>query len=377
LPTEPLSVGHTFGSVKSEWVGTQTLWSWSRPAVVGDVVVFATGDARLIARDRLTGDMKWSTQVTSVNAAGRIGGLSLVARNGVVMAAVSRNVVGVDIASGQELWSYGPPTDTLIDPAGKPANVEITEMDANDTTVFIPAWGASISAVDVRTGTVRWVWRPAPGTQFRTGAHATRVSGDTVLATVWHWTSTQNLGSEGWFIALDLKTGAELGRLVIPPFIIGNPFNGRIALWQNLAILSGPGGRAWAIDRSTYRIVWEYRPTQATSTTIAGPVLADGVIYTDSGDGFGIGLNASTGAIVWRTKLWTQASTDFLVTARRVYMNEGTLLNIVDRATGRYVARIKPPIKTPDGEFFATAPVSADGRIYVSINRGAWCFEEP
>jgi outer membrane protein assembly factor BamB len=377
LPTEPRSIEHEFGSVRTRWTAEHALWPLSRPVVVAGVVVSATGDARLVARDRNTGTLQWSTQVTSVNGVGQIGGESLVARSGVVMAAVSRNVVGVDIATGQELWSYGPPPDTIADPPGKPATVEGTEMDANDTTVFIPAWGASISAVNVKTGAVRWVWRPPPGTQFRTGGEATRVSGDTVLATVWHWTSTTNVGSEGWVVALDMNTGAELGRTVIPPYIIGNPFNGRIALYQNLAIVAGPGGRVWAIDRSSYAIVWEYEPRQATSTTIAGPVLAGDIIYTDSGDGYGIGLKAATGDIVWRTKLWTQATTDFLVTDTRVFMTEGYLLDVVDRATGKYLARVSPPIVPSGGALISTAAVSAGGQVYVSLYGGVWCFDIP
>jgi outer membrane protein assembly factor BamB len=376
LPTEPREIDDVFGSVRSRWTAAQVFYAWSRPVVVGNTVVFGTGDRKLIARDRMTGTVKWSTSLTSVNGVDRIGGIALVARNGVVMAAVSRNVVGVDIATGQELWSYNPPPDTVAETTGSPGAVELTTMDANDTTVFVPAWGASISAVDVKTGAARWIWRPAAGTQFRTGGAATRVSGDTVFATVWHWTSTQNIGSEGWVIAIDMKTGAELGRAVIPPYKIGIPFSGGIALYQNLVIVTGQGGRVWAIDRTTYQIVWEYKPVQATSTTIAGPELADNLIYTDSGDGFGIALNAATGSIVWKAKLLSQATADFLVTNNRVYMVESGFLNIVDRASGKYVARLTPPI-SPNDPLFATAAVSAGGQIYIAVHQGAWCFDAP
>jgi outer membrane protein assembly factor BamB len=377
LPTEPRSFGDVFGRIRSCWLAPQTLWSWSRPVVHNNVVIFATGDRRLIARNRVSGATLWNTLVTSVNNEQRIGGLNLVARSGIVVAAVSRNTVGVDIATGQELWSYGAPKDTLED--GTPGVfgvVELVSMDIDDSTVYIPAWGASLSAVDLHTGHARWVWRPAPGTQFRSGGRGVRVSGDTLLLTVWHAVNAAATSSEGWVVSIDRKTGLELGRTVIPPYTQGVVFTGGPTLWRNLVIVGGPGGYVWAIDRSTHEIAWQWQPDSVTGTTVGGPQVFDDAVYADGGGSRIVALRAADGSVIWRSKIMTQSTHDLFVTDARVYVPESGLLNIIDRRTGRYIARTRQP----GGELhtlFATSATAADRRIYIGVLDAAWCFQEP
>jgi len=376
LPTEPRSFHDVFGRVQSCWIAPQTLWSWSRPVVHNDVVIFATGDGRLIARDRTTGATLWNTPVTSVNNVQRISGLNLVARSGVVVAAVSRNTVGVDIATGQELWSYTAPKDTLEPVPREFAVVETVSMDVDDSNVYIPAWGASLSAVDLRTGQVRWIWRPAAGTQFRSGGAGVRVSGDTVVLTVWHDLTVTGNSTEGWVVSIDRTSGVELGRTVIPPYIFGNVFNGRPALWGNLVIVGGPGGYMWAINRSTYQIAWQWQPDSVTGTTIGGPEVYEDAVYADGGGRKIVALRANDGSVIWRSKIMSLSTKDLLVTDARVYVPEDGHLNIIDRRTGKYVARTLQP----GGELhslFSAAPTAFGKRIYAPVLDAAWCFEEP
>lgn len=377
FPTEPRTGEDVFGTLKSRWIERQALFPWSRPVVFRNTVVFATGDQRLIARDRTTGTALWSTQVTSVNGDPWVSGLNLVQVAGVIVAAVSRNFVGVDAATGTELWSYGAPPDTVGDPSGKPASVALVVMDADDSTVYLPAWGSSLSAVDARTGVPRWVWQTPAGTQFRSGAEAARVSGDTVLMTVWHNLNAIGNSTEVWLVALDRRDGHELGKAVIPHYTFGTVVTGGIELWGNLAIVTGVGGRVWAINRDTYQQAWSYQPVQAVSTTLAGPVIYDGILYTDSGDNYAIGLRPTDGSIVWRARITSQAWNTFLVTPKRVYVPEGAFLNVIDRVSGKYVARTRQPPLGLQGSLFATSPVNIGNMIYINIGGGVWCFEEP
>jgi outer membrane protein assembly factor BamB len=226
IPLAPRSPEDTFGRLESVWVREEVRSgaSWSRPVAVGDVVIFATGDQRLVARDKATGIPKWSTRVTSVDHVAEISGLNLVAGGGVVVAAISSNVVGVEVATGRELWSYEPPPDTMLD--GRPGNVAAVELEADDSTVYIPAWGPSISAVDLRTGQARWVWGAPPGTPYRAGGEGVRLSGDTLYATVWHALNALGNRTEGWLVALDRRDGRELKRAIIPPPTPLAPFSG-------------------------------------------------------------------------------------------------------------------------------------------------------
>jgi outer membrane protein assembly factor BamB len=374
LPTEPRFIEDLFGNVSSRWIGEQVLWSWSRPAVFNDLVIGASGDQRLTARDRMNGAVRWSTVVTSVNGVQRISGRNLLIRGGVVVAAVSRNTVGLDAATGREIWSYGAPTDTLIDPPGKPATVELAHLDGDDSTVYVPAWGASVSAVDIRTGSARWVWRPSAGTPFRSGANAIRVSGDTVFATVWHSLQATNTSAEGWLVSIDRRTGVELGKTVIMPF---TNFTGQPLIWRDLVIVGGAAGRLWAINRADYTIAWQYVPANGTGATSGGPVLFGDMIYADAGDSYAMAVRASDGSVVWRAKTLSGSTTDLYVTDKRVYFTTSGHLNIIDRATGRYVARTKQPSEPSDGSLFSSAIVSFGNQMYVTINRGIWCFEEP
>jgi len=65
IPVAPRDVDDVFGSVRQRWFQPQASWPRARPVVVGDVVVFGTGDQRLIARDRQTGAARWATRVSS------------------------------------------------------------------------------------------------------------------------------------------------------------------------------------------------------------------------------------------------------------------------------------------------------------------------
>jgi outer membrane protein assembly factor BamB len=345
--------------------------------VVGDLVIFATGDQRLIARDKATGARKWSTRVTSVDNVAEISGRNLVAGNGVVVAAISRNTVGVEIATGRELWSYGAPPDTMLGVPG-PANVAGVTLDADESTVYIPAWGPSISAVDLRTGEPRWIWGAPPGTPYRAGGSGVRVSGDTVYATVWHNLNERGNLTEGWVLAIDRRNGRELKRAVIPPYTFGTIFNGRPAVWRHLVIVTGVGGRVWAFDRFSFELVWQYQPAQPRGTTLTGPELYGDVVYTDGGDFHIVALRASDGAVLWRTFIDGQASSSLHVTASRIYIPEFSFLNVLDRQTGRYVARASDPLWTyARGGLIATPATSSGKQIFITIHDGAWSFWEP
>lgn len=99
----------------------------------------------------------------------------------------------------------------------------------------------------------------------------------------------------------------------------------------------------WAFDRFSLELVWHYEPAQPKGTTLAGPELYGDIVYTDSGDDHIIALRASDGAVLWRTPIVAQASSSLHVTAARIYVPEDSFLSILDRQTGRYVARTRQP----------------------------------
>ena len=369
--------GVTERVVRSRWSRAQDGRTYSRPAVLGDVVFFATGDGRVIARDRATGAERWSAVV----AGGSLRGGNLVVRGGVVVASAVQHAVGLDAATGRELWRYVPPRDTVgKGPDADPGQFVANRVDADDGAAYLPAWGASVSAVDLHTGAVRWVWEPgvsagdtAASGRFRSGAEGVRVSGDTAFATVWHNLDRQGLASEAWLVALDRATGGELCRVVIPRYAGGLTVQGAPAFFGNLVVFTTLGGRTWAVDRKTRALAWQFVPPAryATSTQVE---ISGGVAYVDGGDDFLYALDAATGAVRWKADAGNGATRDLLVTDRRVYYPTYGTLRVLDRATGRGVATARV---APDGHVWETAAVADRGRIFITTTTAAQSFDEP
>lgn len=366
--------------VHERWYAHQAGIAYTRPAFSGTLVFIGTGDGSIVARDKATGAQAWTTSVTS----GEIGGANMVVRGGIVVVPLTRETVGLDVTTGLQRWRYGAPPDTVGmggAPTG-PGQVFRTHLDADAETVFIPAWGASISAVDINSGAVRWVWQPgrtssdtAVAGVFSSGSQGVRVSGDTVFATAWHFRNRTGIESEAWLVALDRLSGRELWRVVVPTAGGGARVWGAPVISGELVIFESAAGHEYAINRNTQRMAWQYTP-QATNASDAETELYDGVVYHDGGDQNIYALRASDGSLVWRAPFSTSTTADVLVTERRVIFSNGPTLFVLNRETGKRIAALEQPHVRGES-FFASPAAYADGRIFVTVADGAWSFDEP
>ncbi len=371
------ATGPDGGGVRERWFQTQPGWSWARPAVAGNLVYFGTGDGQIIARDVNSGRPVWSAKVANQ----AVNGANLLVRNGVVIAPIVSYTVGLDASTGRELWRYLAPLDTVGISPGVPGQVATSRIDADEAAVFIPAWGASVSAVDIRTGTTRWIWQPgrmegdtATSGVFRSGSNGVSVSGDTVFATVWHHVNRMGGTVEGWVMALNRATGGEFWRVRLPREGGSARVGTAPALYANLVIARTLHGRVYAIDRVTHEIVWKFHSPDATLSTVSGVEVFGDVLYADGGDGYLYALRARTGEVVWRSSFPTQTGADLLVTGKRVVFTNGPELFVVDQETGRRVALTRQP-RTHD-PLFSSPAAYANGLVFVTVGDGAWCFEE-
>jgi outer membrane protein assembly factor BamB len=372
------------GGLRARWhrsqAGTEVR---ARPAVLGDLVYFGTGDGYVVAREWATGARRWGAAVSRGTA---VQGANLVARAGVVVAPLVRRVVALDAATGRERWRYDPPPDTVdAGPRPAPGQVVLSHVDADDATVYVPAWGASVSALDLRTGAARWVWQPGhspgdpePGGVYRSGSMGVRVSGDTVFATVWHALERLAGGlvgaSESWLVALDRGTGRELWRAVLPGYPPGGVIvAGAPAIHGNFVLVATDGGHVWAIDRATQQVAWHFTP-RTEYVTLTQVEVYGGVAYADGGDRRLYGLRAADGTVLWSADATNGATRDLLVTERRVYYPTAGKLHVFDRATGRRLATARVRV---DGDIFESPAAFADGRVFVTATDGAWSFDEP
>ncbi len=378
-PSEPNDRG-----VRERWYQVQPGVTWARPAVSASVVYFGTGDGRVIARDQVTGAAKWATTVGPDPV---LGG-NILLRRGVIVAPVLNYTLGLDAETGRILWRYEAPHDTAgrgSNTVTRPGQVVKSRIDGDDANVYIPAWGASVSAVDLQTGAVRWIWRPgqiagdtAASGVFRSGAMSVRVAGDTVFATMWHNVTSTGAVSEAWVVALSRSTGAEFWRIRLPFEGSGVLIHGMPALYGNLVIVNTVSGRTYAIDRSTQNIAWQFNApagTLAKLSTVSQVELYADVVYVDGGDSNIYALYAATGAEKWRSAIRTQVTEDMLVTERRIVFTEGGTLYVLDRLSGARVASTTQP-RTHDPLFSSGASYNA-GLVFVNVADAAWCFEEP
>ena len=369
--TEPHGV---LERLHDRWYVAQQDESFSRPAIIGDVVYFGTGDGHIVARRMSNGSAIWSTNVGVA-----LLGERLIAKSGVIVGSMLQNSVAVNAIDGGILWYYASPRDT-VDGNTLPGQVVENRIDADSSTVYIPAWGAFVSAVDLQTGAVRWVWQPGKAATdtavkgvFRSGAVGVRVAGDTVYAMVWHFLVRSGVTSEFWVVALEKATGQELWRLTLPCYWGGTCIEGAPAVYERLVIVN-QGAHEYAIDAPTQRIAWDF-PTNPVLTSISESELYGDVVYHDGGDRYLYALRAADGSLVWKAPIPSTAMRDMLVTERIVYVPNGAFLDGFDRATGRHVFGVE----TRSGDYgpISSPPAAAKGQIFVNVFGAAWSFDEP
>jgi outer membrane protein assembly factor BamB len=363
----------------TRWYREHIQYSRTRPATRGNLVYIAAGDGNVIARDAETGSAVWTTRVANRAPQGD----NMVVVGSVLVVPIVHELVGVDATSGQVRWRYAPPLDTVdAGAAPLPGQIIATRLETDGVHVFVPAWGASVSAVDASSGALRWVWQPARTTSdtaasgvFKSGAEGVAVSGDTVFVSAWHYRDYSGIRSEPWMLALDRASGRELWRHA------GEHYTGRVSVWgapvlhDSLVIQYGIGGYTWAVSRRTALPVWRYSPAP-TGGTLVGPESRREMVYVDGGDGHVVALRAANGTVQWRAAMPAQVLGSMLTTERRVYVPMGQTLIVLDRANGRRIAEFRQPGRGADS-YIASAPQVADGGIVVGVNGGAWSFEEP
>lgn len=370
------------GRVNERWFKPQAEgFPRSRPLATGNAVYFADGGGSVISRDLSTGDVKWATNIgaSAHTNSVKIGGENLILAAGVLVAAVQFHVSALDPANGREVWRYEPPLDTVNQPSPRPGFVEKTRMAADERTVFIAAWGASVSAVDLQTGQPRWIWRVESTLPNRSGSFGVQISGDTVFATVWHFLNTSGTQSEAWLVALDKQTGQEYWRVVFPRQSSGTMINCAPAVWQNLVIVTLVSGELFAVDRRTRSIAWTIPAKISASglgtALVTGPEVYGDVVYANGSDQQLHAYRAVDGTQIWESAAG-QLIDDLLVTDKFVYGPDGGTLWIVDRLTGTRYAAPGHPRKSVNYTYTSRA-AAHNGQIFVTFSNGAWSFDEP
>lgn len=363
--------------VREHWHAPHPGYANPQPALTEDLVFVGTGDGRVIARDRARGTQRWATRVSP----GGSEAANLIARAGVVVAPVLFHTVGLDAATGAELWRYEAPLDTVDGGPRTPGQLLRVRLDADEQAVYIPAWGGTIASVELRTGRVRWRWQPEPGIAHRFGAQGVRVSGGTLFATVWHFLNASGTQAEAWVVALDAATGRQLWRTVLPVGLSGVSVAGRPEVTPEGVVAMTVSGDLFSLDRGTGRVMWHVPRQQPGLNAIghpvfAGPAVAGNTVYADDGFSALRAVRSGDGKLLWRSPYpGGQFVDDLLVTSTHIYGPAGQL-HAFDRRMGAWLGMVGQPGKTGYDSFFPATPAAADGRVFAPYEGGILAFSD-
>jgi len=157
---------HAFDAESGDlkWEHATRSYVSTAPAVVGDTVYTADADGIVYALDVTDGTDRW-TYNTEHNfhsrAVGLHGDTLIVGTAGTMPAVVSGDtdksragvVVGLDIATGEELWTFSGPSDWFSGPA------------IGDGRVYVGNHDGTVTALDPANGDLLWQWTPVRGGQ--------------------------------------------------------------------------------------------------------------------------------------------------------------------------------------------------------------------
>jgi len=344
--------------------------------LAGDTIYAASGDGRLIARQMDGGAVVWSARI----ATGRIEGANIVTTAGVVAVPVVFDTHAVDARTGQRLWTYAAPPDTVDGGRGDPGAVVMVHIAAADSTIFVPAWGGTIAALDARTGSLRWRWEP-PRLPHRFGADGATVDGGTLYANVWDFLDARGAECEGRVVALDARTGLQRWQAVLPRRGAAVCLPGRPAVSGGIVAAQMLDGRMYGLDRATGALRWTVErdplaPGAAFTSPITSVVVAPegDMFFSDAGTGSLRAVAANSGEVLWRARFGdSQFKRDLTVSSGRIYAPDGSHLYVFDRGARRLLRTVKQPGDEFNGFFGASVAVSS--RFAFATVRGSlWAF---
>ncbi len=359
-------------SSESGWESAQTEYSLAQPLLVGDTLYAASGDGRLFARAASNGRILWSAQIASR----AIEGENIVAAAGIIAVPVQRETIGVNAHSGEIVWKYEAPLDTVDGGPALPGAVRGVHIDTNGDIVFIPSWGGSITAIDARSGSVRWRWAP-PALSHRFGAEGVTVAGGVVYATLWHFLSTDGITSEARVVALDAETGSEEWQTVLPYAGSVVCLPGRPAIAGSLIAVLTRTGEVFGLDASSGAVRWQtpregLASGELRATVLTSPTAAGDTILVDAGTFNLRAISAVDGRVLWKAPYLGQFNHDLTLTTHRIFAADATVLHEFDRHSGALLRNHQQP-HTNNGLFAASVAVDSKF-VYAVVNGAVWAF---
>lgn len=338
------------GGLRRLWEVEQVLRSVSRSEIgaTGAGAFFAIRDRSLTSYNLQDGSVAWARDIRQdckrvVFQVGRV-------------FCPSNALYAFDAATGTPLWTL--PSDSTL---------SLVEGTADGERAYA-ATLTSVVAADAATGAP--VWRRSFSGPGWTGVSMRSLTltpeGDLLVAFDALYDS-YGYFSAATIVAVDPATGAERWRYQDGDRTTNRSIGG-LTIWNDLILYSDATGQeAVAVERATRAVRWRRPWTPSYLGNRRAPVVADGVAYWSAGDSRLYAADAATGAEVWNVRPDRGGFYSHEVCGPLLLGHDASLV-VVDRATGRR-----------RGVLFSDERVGqlavADGRVYVSTERGVYAFD--
>ena len=337
----------------SQDLGEPTL---SAPVVV-EGVVYIGGHFKILALDSETGSTIWER-----NATGPVDSSVAVAGDSLYLGFLDRRLVALNLETGETRWEFktrGQITSSPVVAKG---------------IVYSGSWDGSIYALDAATGDR--IWRNETGGRVR---YQPSIHDGLLVAAA----------SDGKLHILNARTGQDRFRFRTPRSGTASP-----AVADGMAYLPAAGtlyaldttakeipglyqfkilwalGYAWQVPGvrrppAQQSSLWRFAPEGSSSSIVAAPAVAEGVIFLGDLQGNFYALDALTGMGLWRFQAEGGISTSPVIAGDQVYFGtRDGFLYALNRFDGEVSWRLSL------GASIDISPAFSGGRLFVRTNDG-------
>ncbi len=317
-----------------------------------ELVVAPTRHRRVVAFDAADGARRWELETLGGNAASPV---ALPGTDDLVIASLDGAVYRVNRRNGRVIWrseraGHGVAADPVVVGQGDAARIVITSLKNR------------VAVLSAKDGEIVWFSDREHDAEMTIAGHGgALVLGDKVVAGfsdghVGAWALED--GARLWLV--DLAEGErEFADVDATPVAVAGPDGEPLVVVslhrRGLVALTADGGD----------LAWQVRGPGFLS-----PEHDAGLVVAPQADGLVWGVEAATGRVLWRTALGTGQAGDVAMSRKYVFAPSGKDLAVLDRGSGRVVAR------WGDGRGLGARPVFAHGELYLLGHSGVvWALE--
>jgi outer membrane protein assembly factor BamB len=248
---------------KLKWSLKSEKGAFSFPTVVHGILYVGAGNGIFYALDPTVMKTKWTSPILNKSGVDTVpqiyGGILYFGSNNGIFYALNAQ-------TGQTLWEF----DTQRQSICKAPAI-------SGDTIFFCTYTGSVYALNTKTGRENWRYKIKGGTISLT------ISDGIVYC----------IDVEGHIHALDAGSGKELSGLKRK-----NQAATDLAILEKTIYFVGLSGNIFAVDAVTEQKKWEYD----IEGHCRAPIIAEKIIYTTCSDNRLYALNATTGEKIWATK---------------------------------------------------------------------------